>query len=543
MKVPSSGPTTGGEWVPREGASWAVLAAVLLFALAVRAAAYSGFFGSDEVTYTGSAFQLLHGDWSVSNYVGANRYGINLPVAALALVFGQNEFSAALYSVLCSLAEIALVVFFGSQLLGARAGLLAGLLLASLPGHAHFAGRLMADAPLALAVTASFLCFLLGELRGSWRCWFFSGIAAGVSFWIKPAAVIYLGVFLVYPLVFWQFNRRWVWVVAGFAMMVLANSLFFWALTGKFWFIFESMRSNVNAIQADADPAIALAAPRANEPLYYYLVYLFFKVYHTWLIGPLAVMAAAVWWRTRRDLNANADRALQYIFFWAVGVLLILSLFFVSLKPLVLVLKQTNYMLMFMAPLCLLAGFTLSRLQGWTLWAGAALCIIPGILLALLLQSSVMVFTSNSKAALAFARNHPEAVVYASTNAFRAAQFSELVRPDVLTPVIHTLDELTGPSAKADRPDIPLFAIVDLNTADWGSGNLIRSLKDVPACWVSDGRLTPELDGLGLRMLAMAQRWVHAAPFPFAASLADRLSALATPGPAYVYRVAGKSCL
>ena len=336
-----------------------------MFALAIRVVAYSGFFGSDEVTYTGSAFQLLHGDWSVSNYVGANRYGINLPVAALAFVFGQNEFSAALYSVLCSLAEIVLVMYFGSQLLGARVGLLAGLLLATLPGHVHFAGRLMADAPLALAVTASFLFFILGELRGSWRCWLVSGIAAGASFWIKPAAVIYLGVFLVYPLFFWRFDWRWVWVVAGFAMMVLANILLFWVLTGKFWFMFENMRGNVNAIQTGADSAITLAAPRANEPLYYYLVYLFFKVYHTWLLGPLAVMAAAVWWRTRRDVDASSDRAaLRFIFFWATGVLLILSLFFVSLKPLVLVLKQTNYMLMFMAPLCLLAGFTVSRLQG-----------------------------------------------------------------------------------------------------------------------------------------------------------------------------------
>jgi len=68
----------------------------------------TGVFGSDGVTYIATAFHLLDGDWTVSSYVGANRLGVNLPVAAFAQVFGRTVWDAALYSLLTSLGEVAL---------------------------------------------------------------------------------------------------------------------------------------------------------------------------------------------------------------------------------------------------------------------------------------------------------------------------------------------------------------------------------------------------------------------------------------------------
>lgn len=155
------------------------LAGLLTIALAIRLAFYTGFFGSDEVTYVANAYRLLDGDWQVSSYVGSNRYGMNLPLAAMAFLFGRHEMIANAYPLLCSLGEVALVFHFGRQLLGLRAAVLAALLLALLPLHAHYAGRPMADAPLALMITASFLFFWHGERNGDGRSFVIAGLAAG----------------------------------------------------------------------------------------------------------------------------------------------------------------------------------------------------------------------------------------------------------------------------------------------------------------------------------------------------------------------------
>lgn len=366
---------------------WAI-GGVLAFALVLRVVFYTGFFGSDEVTYVESAFKLLDGDRRVSSYVGANRYGMNLPIAAFAAVFGRNEWSAAAYSMLCSIVEVALVAWMGKRLVGERAALLAALVLACLPTHVHLAGRLMADSPLALAITASFLFFYDGEARQRRLSYFVAGCAAGFSFWIKQATVFYLLVFLLYPVLFWRLDRRWVWMVSGFCAVILINCLLFLALTGDALFIFKAMTSRQTSgyLEEEAQRGVL-----ADSPLIYPSL-LFVKVHHTWLLGCLAALGAAAWWaRTRRDIGSGSRLRMKQVVFWAVGLLGVMSLLPIAWKPLMFVPKQTNYMLMFVAPLCLLAGYFLAALRGVRLQALLALIIIPSMVLAGLHQSIVQV--------------------------------------------------------------------------------------------------------------------------------------------------------
>ena len=88
---------------------WVILGLLVLLACVVRLIFYTGPMGSDDVIYTQMAVAILHGDWSVGNYVGALRYGINLPVAALMALFGTSEFNANLWALLCALGEVATV--------------------------------------------------------------------------------------------------------------------------------------------------------------------------------------------------------------------------------------------------------------------------------------------------------------------------------------------------------------------------------------------------------------------------------------------------
>ena len=521
------------------GLSLSALAALLLFAVCVRGLFYSGYFGSDEVTYTESAYRLLVGDWSVSSYVGANRYGVNLPVAAFGWVFGTNEFSAALYSLLCSLAEVALVAHFGARMLGVRAGLLAGLVLASLPIHVHFAGRLMADAPLCLAITASFLFFWDGETRKRRLSFVIAGLAAGWAFWVKPHTIFYLCVFLSYPLVFRRFNRRWGWFVLGLAVALLANGLFFWALTGKFLFAIQNMaeRHGSGYLQADLGDA------GTRIDVHYYLIYLFGKVYHTWLLGYLAAVGVARWLRQPRSGPAAPAAAVPFVVWWALGLLLVLSALVVSFSPLMFIPKQTNYMLIFVAPLALLAGYGLAGAMGWRLGVLVALWLVPAMMLSAFQQASVTVFTANSKAAVRFARAHPAAVVYASTNAYRAASFERLVRPAGAPFHLRFVGDWNKPNTEPGAPrPAERYAILDSESLGWAKSEPYRRIEDRPACWVPQGVLVPEPEGAGVAMVRGLGRLAAALPVPGQAVLVQRLMKIGMPAPAYVFRIPDTGC-
>ena len=535
----SSGGVPVSSEITTRRVAWSPMVAVLIFATAVRWIFYSGFFGSDEVTYTASAFKLLQGDWSVSTYVGANRYGINLPVAFMAWLFGKSEFSAAIYSVICSLAEIALVLHFGARMLGARAALLAGLLLASLPTHVHFAGRLMADAPLCLAITASFLFFYDGETRKRRLSWLLAGAAAGWSFWIKPVTIFYLGVLLVYPFVFRRFDWRWAWVALGFIVVVLANNLLFLHLTDRFWFLFETMSERRDSGYLETE----LAAGTQLDAPYYYLTYLFVKIYHTGLLGPLAAIGAARYWFARHRIDGEHRYGLDVVMWWGFGLLLILSILVVSFSPVVFVPKQTNYMLIFAAPLCMLGGYALAQFEQHVQWVLATISVVLALLFSALLQTSILAFTANSKAVLAFAHERPDTLVFANTNGYRAALFEQLVRPSSSTENVHFIGDFYKPNASRDAAwsTRDRFVVIDTETLSWGRDELIKNLSDVPACWVANGTLAPKIGGIGATIVRQVLKLLETTPLE-GKSLAKRIEKIVTPKSAHVFLIPSATC-
>lgn len=511
------------------------LTSLVVFAALLRWAAYSGCFGSDEVTYTGAAFALLSGDWSVSSYVGANRYGVNLPVAAFGWLFGRTELAAAAYSMLCSVAEVALVAWFGAQMFGARTGLLAGVVLATLPMHVHFAGRLLADSPLALAVTASFVFFWLGEVRKQPWSFLIAGLAAGWSFWIKPATIFYLGVFLVYPLLFRRFDLRWAWMVVGFAAMIVANGVFFHALTDRFWFVFQNMAERKASGYMEAE----IAAGRVIDAPGFYLTYLFGKVYHTWLLGLLAA-AAVGHWLYRRRRREPVDAGMPFVIWWGGGLLIILSALVVSVSPLMLVPKQVNYMLMFAAPLALLAGRALASTDGSRHVTLVTIAVVPAIALSFLLQASVTVFTANSKATIRYALDRPDVTIYANTNGYRVASFHRLLESTVSVPDIRLMERWNKPDSDGKAPGAERFAVVDTETLLWGTGEPFVRLQDRPKCWIARGTLEPVVEGVGPKLAGLLAS--VASVLPGGDSIAERLKRLSKPMPALVFEIPETGC-
>jgi 4-amino-4-deoxy-L-arabinose transferase-like glycosyltransferase len=515
---------------------------VLLFAIFARWLAFTGYFGSDEVTYTAQAFKLLDGDWKVSDYVGANRYGVNFPVALFGLIFGRNEFAAALYSLLSSLLEVALVTWVAYRMFGVRAALFAGLLLASLPTHIHFAGRMQADAPVCLTLTAAFVLFYEGEVRQSKLAWFMAGFMVGLSFWIKPPITVFAAmVLMVYPLATRRLDLRWGWVVVGAVAALALNGLLMWVLTGNFWFIVDAIRQRRSSDYLEA----GIAAGAVVTDAHYYLTYLFGLVYHTGLLGYVALLGGFSAWHHRARLQTPVGFGLAYLLLWALGLLLILSLFPVSIRPLTFVPKQTNYILLFVAPLCLLAGWWLAQLSGRLPYLILAACVSSGLLLALLLQGSVAVFTANSWATLRYVQSRPDVHFYVMSNATRAAAYQRLIQGVNLEPRLHGLTELlpakgTTPTDKAapEIAHVERAAVVDEQSFSWDMSRPMARPSDVPACWQEVAQLRGEPAGLGVALL----RAMAALPGLSATPIGAKLQRSAQPLPARVYSVPAAGC-
>src|SRR6185312_5206988 len=78
-------------WVARDSA-W--LIAIGTLALGLRLLFYTGFMGSDEVTYFLEASAISNGEWPRTGYIGALRYGINIPIAIALYLFGPSQYAA-----------------------------------------------------------------------------------------------------------------------------------------------------------------------------------------------------------------------------------------------------------------------------------------------------------------------------------------------------------------------------------------------------------------------------------------------------------------
>jgi len=505
---------------------------ILLLATVFRQLFFTGYFGSDEVTYTEAAWNIAHGAWPSSDYIGAIRYGVNIPVASFLWLFGPSEFAANFWSLATSVGEIALVYLLAYGFWGQRAAIFAAALLAFIPIHAHIAGRLLADPPLAFFITLSFYALWRGDDAGSRPWYLIAGLAAGAVWWVKSSvAIVYLPTFLLFLIWERRVDRKWFYMAASFSAMLILNSLLFWVISGDPLHVFHVSTSGMS--EYTHNPSLR------TEPEYY-LRFLLFDVKHTWLLGPLALIGLVHCFS-----NSARDIGMIRVCLWAIGLVVLFSLTIVAVDPVRLIPKQTNYMLIFLAPLALLGGAALNKLQRHLALTLFAAFILGGVLLTALEQQVIHVFTANSKASFVFAAEHADKPVYAMTNSFRFGTYQHLLsdNPNTL-PDIHDLSKISGElkhtrGSVLDPTEIVAYAIIDTQTSEWAASDTLRRIEDRPSCWIPGGTLNPTEFGLGHSVV----RGLHAAAMHVPGALGDRLRAkageLLTPKPAYVFKIPG----
>lgn len=512
---------------------WVYLAFVLAMAIAMRTLFYTGFFGSDEMVYVQTAVNIASGDWQASDYIGATRYGMNLPVALSIHLLGLSEGSANLWPFLCSIGEIAIIFVIARWLWNTRVAVLSASLLALLPLHVHFAGRMMADPPLAFFLTLSVALLLRATQSRSVVIALAAGLAWGGVFWTKESvALLYLPIFLTLGFYLLRFNGRWPWIFTGMGLALAANGVLMAYVAGSPMHAFEVMK----------DAVVKIAGMPLNTSPWFYFRYLFMDIRHTFLLGYLAAAAMLLYgMHFLRTKQVNPGP--QFVILWAVLLLGMFSFAIVSFSPAKLVMKQTNYMLIFSGPLALLGGWFLASLSRRVFMPLLVLAVSGSVVLAALEQQAVMVFTANSKAAYAFLSDRPNSKLIGTTNNERAILFYAMLEgrddlPDRALPLSDMPSAKAADGGTARGIDKDVYAVLDLQNVDWGNNpGPIRRLADVPLCWIPMGVLTPSQLGSGHGIVQGLLNMGSLLPTGLQQIYSAVLHPVTRPAPAYLFKV------
>lgn len=505
--------------------SWVYLLALLLAATAWRIVLFNGPLGSDEVLYVARALDVATGTWSPANYNGALRYGFNIPAGFMVWLFGISEFSANLWPLICSVIELAAVWWFCRSRFGDGTALMATLLVALAPLHVAAATRLHADAVASAFLTLSFVLFFESEDRNSRKLAFLAGLAMGMVFWTKELLSLALFAFLPWPLVVRELRARWLWVVAGGLVMLFGHLLLMQVLNGDPLHLFRTVLGQIERS--------FIGGSVGEDGALYYFRYLFADVRHTALLAPLALLGLVLGLQRNKD---PAERSgLRQVIFWTVSLISLLSFFPVSLSPLRLAMKQSNYLVLFISPLAILAAYGLSlaapRLRQ-LLWAGTLALSLP---LAMLEQQSYQVFVSNSRAAVDYARTHPADQLLGASNNAQLAYFEDMTRREPgLGLRIRQLPDDTDKALPMPAPGGRLIVVEDRETI--GHANDDHRLERIPPCWQALGPLAPRGLGFSAELAHGLARLFSTIP-AIGNRLATPFARLAAPQPARLWQL------
>jgi 4-amino-4-deoxy-L-arabinose transferase-like glycosyltransferase len=505
---------------------WLYGAVILAFAAMVRVAFFSRGLGTDEIVYISQARHLLDGDFNRGAYLGAIRYGINAFQALSIGLFGDGVVGAGGLFFACSLANVFLAYWFALHLWGRRAAIWAGLALAVLPIAVTAAGSLNPDPYLSLVVAASIIVFYFAEQEDRAILYFLAGLLAGWVFWIKEEVLVFglLFVFLGWPERSWRTGGLWL-LIGGF-ICVAADIGFFWAVYGDPFYQYSVVHKDVGG-WLETVP-IGDSSPLA------YLRYLFVDVYHTGLLGWLALAGALLM------LHRQAALGRRFVLTWSIGLLVIFSALPVSFSPLTFIRKQTNYMEIFVLPLALLAGWFLAQQRRGVALVLGGIMVASGIVLAALEQQVVRVVTVNGRAAAVFAEAHAGTPVLGPLTAQRQSMVERLLHGSLdssgdIRPVgeLRRLSLIGGSSG-----DIVAYLVEDPQMQRWPDartdGPLSESLRH---CLLAIGPLEREDLGDGRWVVAALRSAFSLLPAHYEAVALKAIDPIWEVAPAQVYAV------
>jgi len=228
-------------------------AAVALVFAALLAATWVGFIESDDLEYARSAALWLD-DFP---HLGPSHWGLRhlivLPIAASFALLGRGEVALLLPTVLYAAAIVAMTGLCVRRVAGSTAGLVAALLVATLPVVVTGASLVYSDTIETFFVLASLWAYWFATRSGRAGLFLASGALAGCAFITRETTAALLAFYLVLFLLAPRRIMDFVRMGAGFLVVVGLDTAFLWAASGDpFWRFTVSSRG-----VAGDNPALA----------------------------------------------------------------------------------------------------------------------------------------------------------------------------------------------------------------------------------------------------------------------------------------------
>ncbi len=505
---------------------WLYGVLILLLAALMRLAFFRGALGTDEIVYLTQAQHLLHGDIGHAVYIGAVRYGINGFQALSIRLFGNGVAGADGLYFLCWLGNTLVAYWFAYRLWGCRAAIWTGIAIAVLPLDAALATSLNPDPYLALFISSSIVVFFFAESEDSHPLYFLAGLLAGWVFWIKEEVIVFGLVFVIPAALQRRWRTGWLWFLLGGFLCCVADLIFFWIAYGDPFYHYR-------VVHLAIDDQLATQTLGVTSP-WAYLDYLFVKIYHTGLLGWLALAGCVL------ALRRPAEPGTRFVLIWAIGLLLIFSLFPVALFPPEFIRKTATYMEIFVTPLALLAGWFLAQQQRAVAFVLGGIMVASGVLLSGMEQQVVRVVAVNGQAAAAFAEAHAGTPVFGPLTAQRQSMVERLFRGSLdASSDIRPWADLSGLTpGEGPAGDVVAYLVDDPQMRLWPDATKEVSLSEtLRRCLVRLGPLEQGNLGLGRSVVAALREILSVLPAPYAAATLRATDSFWQVSPAQVYVV------
>ncbi|MGH9371587.1 MAG: ArnT family glycosyltransferase [Vicinamibacterales bacterium] len=165
-------------------------------------------------------------------------------------LFGEGDRAATLVGIVTALLSIVVIAEIGRAAISDRAGVAAAFLLATFPHDVILTTRVLTDGLLRLFVALACLFVIRGWPTGSPRAFALGGLALGLAYLTKiPGAALFavFGIVLAVRCLKRRAPLPFVAYVAGFASVVLAETIWYWWRTGQMFLHYRILRSSILA--------------------------------------------------------------------------------------------------------------------------------------------------------------------------------------------------------------------------------------------------------------------------------------------------------
>jgi len=217
----------------------------------LRLLAYEGIRSGDDINYLTHAREMAVGTYQLTAHTFWNRWGLLLPEALVFYLFGPRAFVLTLYPLVLGVALIYLTYLLCRLVAGKDAvGLLAALLVATLPLAVNESSIIVTDLPCAAFITLGLLlvyyCF---EMAGRRRAllMFISGLCLGWAYLTKEQAVIIFPVYFIFTLrdLIRDYKLIWSWCVFGLGALIfpVGEAIYCYAAAGDPFFRYAGVES------------------------------------------------------------------------------------------------------------------------------------------------------------------------------------------------------------------------------------------------------------------------------------------------------------